>query len=526
MNAWFARVFLDDMQAALHTRAPSSFMHPVRSMTGNLEPPDHASERIARASSPEPKRHWPWRVTITVFVVIGLARLLTLWAHEPLLAYANSYDQVRYTACFNLYPDRPEPFKPTDNSPWAPYSTYRFVDEPEPFCYWSSELLFQGANAAIYGVAEALGGKLSHDVRSIGALRITALLAMLFGFLRAHWQRGEMSAALAHAAIFAILFSDPGNALYLNGFYAEWTSLLSAYGVVGMSVLWRDDVATRRRVIVLGLLAFALSFSKIQHVVLPCVLGLTVLLADRWQQRAASWRAWALIAGGLVGVLGQVVQLGRGGELMESIRVHNQTHVVLTGLLPWSSDKPALLREMGVSANCLQYVGRRAWQLPGQPQVVCPGVKEFGRGKQLMVLMRHPQLGLSLFLHGIGRLQPWVAPALGQVENGRNDDIPSSIPNLGSSLRGAPPLFFSLLALPFLVLLVLSARRDWRRGRWFEYTVVTCVLMLATLGVTILGDGLADTPKQGHLVGNAAIAFLVVTILLAITRSLWNRRSG
>ncbi len=495
-------------------------------MTGTLESSDPARNHDASANSLAPRRRLPWLVAITIFVVIGLTRLLTLWAHDPLLAYANSYDQVRYTACFNLYPDRHAPFKPTDNSPWAPYSHYRFFDVPEPFCYWSSELLFQGVNAAIYGVAEALGGERSHDVRSIGALRIAALLAMLFGFLRAHWRRGEWAHALAHSAVFAILFSDPGDSLYLNGYYAEWTSLLAAYGVIGLLVLWRDNVATRRRVVVLGLLAFALSFSKIQHVVLPCVLGLTVLLMDRWQHRPASWRAWALIVGGLVGVVGQGIQLGRGGELMESIRVHNQTHVVLTGLLPWSSDKPALLREMGVSADCLQYVGKRAWQLPGQPQKVCPGVEDFGRGKQLMVLLRHPQLGFSLFAHGILRLQPWIAPAIGQVENGRNDDIPASFPNLGRALRSAPASFNSLLALPFVVLLTLSCRRSWRRGRWFEYTLVTCVLMLATLGVTILGDGLADTPKQGHLVGNAAIAFVVVAIVLASSRVLVRHRSN
>ena len=479
-------------------------------MTGLLEISDPDRDPRASATSPAPKLRLPWLVAITLVVMIGLARLLTLWAHEPLVAYANSYDQVRYTACFNLYPDRPEPFKPTDNSPWAPYSEYRFFDVPEPFCYWSSELLFQGANAAIYHFEEALDGTRSHDVRSIGALRIIALLAMLFGFLRAHWRRGELRAAMAHAALFAILFSDPGNTLYLNGYYAEWTSLLAAYGVIGLLMLWRKDEGTRRRFVILGLLAFALSFSKIQHVVLPCVLGLTLLAMGRWQQRLDSWRAWALIVGGLVGVVGQGVQLGRGGALMDAIRIHNQTHVVLTGLLPWSSDKPALLREMGISADCLQYVGKRAWQLPGQPQEVCPGVEDFGRGKQLMLLLRHPQLALSLFVHGIQRLQPWIAPALGQVENGRNADIPASIPNLGNGMRASPALFFGFLALPFVVFLVLSARRDWRRGRWFEYTLLTCLLMVATLGVTILGDGLADTPKQGHLVGNAAIAFAIL----------------
>ncbi|MEO7916982.1 MAG: hypothetical protein ABIR16_05010, partial [Dokdonella sp.] len=429
-----------------------------------------------------------WLIAFTALLLFGLARLLTLWAHDPLLAYANTYDQVRYTACFDLYPDRPPPFKPTDNSPWAPYAKYRFMDPPEPFCYWSSELVFQAANAVIYKVTEALSGDTSHSVRTMGALRIAALLAILFGFIRAHWRRGEPALAVAHAAIFAVLFSDPGDSLYLNGFYAEWTSLLCAYGVIGLFVLWREDPVDRRAVAALALFAFALSFSKIQHVVLPVVLGATLLLLAGLGDRRRDWRAWALIAGGLVGVVGQGIQLGRGGELMNSIRVHNQTHVVLTGLLPWSSDKPALLTEMGVSENCLQYVGMHAWQLPGQPQQVCPGIEDFGRGKQMLVLLHHPQLGLQLLTHGVLNLHPWLPPAIGQVEGGKTADIPASIPNLAAWLRSVPRLFFfSLLALPFVGLIVLCCRPEWRRGHWFEFTVMMCTLMVATLGVTILG---------------------------------------
>ena len=62
------------------------------------------------------------QVIMVACVLLGAIRGAALIAHDPLLAYANSYDEVRYTACFDLYPDRPREIPPADNSPWAPFS--------------------------------------------------------------------------------------------------------------------------------------------------------------------------------------------------------------------------------------------------------------------------------------------------------------------------------------------------------------------------------------------------------------------
>src|SRR5207245_9190500 len=49
----------------------------------------------------------PWLLgALALCLVIGLARVFMLCAHTPLIALANSYGEVRYRACFDLYPAR------------------------------------------------------------------------------------------------------------------------------------------------------------------------------------------------------------------------------------------------------------------------------------------------------------------------------------------------------------------------------------------------------------------------------------
>src|SRR5665213_2160860 len=110
-------------------------------------------------------------VVLALLWLAGTLRVFALWAHVPLYAYANSYDQTRYTSCFHFYPDRTPGVAPQQNSPEAPYARYRFIATGDPMCYWSSELVFTGATALVWKSVEALGGGSVHDVRWIGALR-------------------------------------------------------------------------------------------------------------------------------------------------------------------------------------------------------------------------------------------------------------------------------------------------------------------------------------------------------------------
>ena len=456
---------------------------------------------------------------LLLLALAGTLRAFALWAHAPLYAYANSYDQTRYTSCFHFYPDRPADIPPQQNSPQAPYAKYRFIATGDPMCYWSSELVFTGATAAVWKVGEMLGLGELHDVRWVGALRWLALLALALALSRAWLRQGDVRAALANAALLPLLFADPGNTLYLNTFYAEWSALLAAYALFATTLLWRDAEFARRRFALLALAAFVLATSKIQHLLLPLGLAVLVLVLDRLRRGRFGWRGPALLLGALGGFALQFVQLHREGAMMDAIDQYNRADVVFTALLPFADDRRSLLEELRIDPDCATYSGAHAWEFPDLPERVCAGLARFDRGAELRTLLRHPRIAWRLAGAGVLALDPWIARNLGQVEGGEFAPMTPPQLSLGQLLHAYPLAQLVLLALPFIALGLLLHRPGPRRGRRaLDYAVLTCATMLATLGITLLGDGLADAAKQGHLVVNAALAwFIVVLIMMTVT---------
>lgn len=450
-------------------------------------------------------------VLLVVFAA-GLVRALALWAHVPLYAYANSYDETRYSACFSIYPNRPAEIPPQQNSPLAPIEDFRFVATGDPLCYWSSELLFTGATALAWRALEAAGGPPVHSVRAIGALKLAALLMLVAGFVRAHLRRGEPRPALAHALLFALVFADPGNTLYLNTFYGEWTALLAAYALFALIALWHGEAFDRRRFAWLALTAFVLATSKIQHLLLPLALATGLYALARLDRRRAGWRAAAVLCGALAGAGFQFAQLQRDDAMSDSIRQYNRADVVFTALLPLADDPRTLLADIGIDPACAIYAGKHAWELPDMPERACPGITRFGQARLLATLARHPGIVLRLPLHGLRALDPWLARNVGHVAGAELASIPPAL-SIGSALHAWPPLQWAVLATPLLALGALARRRTRSRAV-VEYLGLTVVLMAATLAVTVLGDGLADTAKQGHLVVDAALCALVVLVCL------------
>ena len=492
---------------------------------------------------------------LALCLVVGLARIFTLWAHTPLIALANSYDEVRYSACFDLYPDRDASIPPTRNSPEAPFARYRFISNASPICYWSTELGFQGAAALVYRVQQAMTGEQAHSVRWIGAFKIAALLALWCAFGVAWLRRREPWSALANGLLLPVLFADPAATIYLNTYYAEWTALLALYALVGLLLLHEGKPARGRAWGLLALAAFALALSKIQHIVLPLGCALVVLALGWWRERTLPWQGRALLLGAVLGLGVQVVQLQRDSDAIRAINVFNQADVVFTGVLPNSSHPlatalgpsdtldPHLVSSVHTAAaralaflnawladerfasSCLQYAGLRAWQMPGFPADLCPELRDVTRGRELAVLLREPDLTLRLGWQGLSALTSWVAPGLGLVEGGNFAPLPADFFSLSAWLA-TPLLRLLLLGVPFVAMAGLLLTRRWRNApRLYLMTALTLIVTLGTLTVTVLGDGLADVPKQGHLIFAMALAWWVTALVLGGQRLLQARRA-
>ena len=461
-----------------------------------------------------------WLLAVILLCALaGILRAGLLLAHSPLLALANSYDEVRYTACFDLYPDRDAAIPPTRNSPEAPFAQYRFMRNEAPLCYWSSELLLQGVVVALYHAEEKLTGNKAHSVRWLGALKFGVLFGAWLAFTACWLRRGEHAAALANALLLPLLFADPANTVYLNTFYAEWTALLALYTLCSLILLALGREPSRRARVLLALAAFALATSKIQHLLLPLACAAVLLALDLLRERRMQWPGKAVLLGALAGLALQGVQLARDSEAIRAIDMFNRSDVAFTGLLPNARDPAATAARLGLDSDCLRFVGLRAWQMPNYPGAVCPSLAHVTRGRELAVLLSEPDLSLRLGWHGVLALEPWLAPGLGLVEGGDFSTLPSDFYSFSQTLTALPLLRVALLLAPFLACAVLLfGARGRRHPRLLALTALAVTAMLASLTVTLLGDGLADTPKQGHLVLNAALAWWICILGLGLRR--------
>lgn len=448
---------------------------------------------------------------VIALLLLATARGVAMLLATPLVALANNYDQVRYTACLDLFAHRPG--QAVDAPSYtAPLQVYAFQPTPGAGCYLTSDLLFQGGAVVLYRAAEALGRGPLHSVRTLGALRLAAWLLAAGLLSLAFWREGAFIAAVANPAWLALLGFDPLNALYLNTFYAEAGAVFFAYLVVALAALCALR-ATPLRLAMLAAAALLLGTSKIQHLALPlCIaaaLGLSSLRLPVLRKPAL-----ALACGGLVALLLQTAQMQRDLPMFRQIALVNAVNLVLSATLPASSDAAATAQRLGLDPHCAASSGKSIYQLQQPAEQACPGIDRFHRSRYTRLLAEPATLARML-----ASIPPQLLPAipdyLGKVAGADNAPLPASFVSVDRGLARAPALIWPLLLLPLLAWLLSLWRPRAMTSAAVTTTAAIAVVALAVPMVSLFGDGKVELARHAHLATNAALSFMLIAVVAA-----------
>ncbi len=461
-----------------------------------------------------------WLLTGLTLVLLLLAagRGVVMWAHQPLVALANNFDQVRYTACVDMYPYRPG-VEPTQNSYQTPLEYFSTQPVPDQVCYWTSELLFIAPVGLLARSKSTTGDAAVVSVRWAGALHLFVWLLSGAAFSWLWWRAQQAELACCNAAFLALIAMDPGNTIYLNTFYAEASALLFLYSTVCLTLLVAQQ-PRRRLVIWLMTSAFLLGLSKFQHLLLPLLLAMLTWVVAAIKQQPWRRAVLALGVGGTFALCLQLVNSHRDNSLNSNINLVNRTDAVLSAVLPASADPALTAQRLGLPADCANFRGKSIYQLHADPEKVCPGIAAVGPARVLGLLTSEPATLARMFAAAPGSMLPWIPNYLGLVGDAKLAPLPAEFFSLDRLIK-TPWMLYILLLLPVLAVvpLLLTARRA-DSSLALLFAVLCGATAWSCLLIAILGDGVVEIAKHSHLAFTAGFAFALCLPLVWLLRRL------
>ncbi|HEX4523667.1 MAG TPA: hypothetical protein VH704_09120 [Casimicrobiaceae bacterium] len=469
------------------------------------------------------------RLAALALLALGAWRIAVIVAASPMLGYANQFDMGRTSACFGLWPDLPEPAR-YEAHPQAPVAHY-VRGEPRPAeCYRSSELAFVAAALAIAPRDDPV------DLRIVGAVKGAALILVALGLDAALKRRP--AGALANAAVFAFVLADPMTTLWLNTLYTEFGALLGAYASIGLlAALFVHDPERSQSPPRWTLFAFAcslaaLGMSRQQHLLLPTVLALPVLVS--------LWRTARGIALGLALWVLAIALAQATIARPATITAANNADVVLGAILPASHDQARTAARLGLPERCLQSSGASWYATMGESlAATCPEALAMPRRALAAVAFAEPSTIARAVLRGLPQLQDWRLGYLGSVEGRdfagseavRAVAGPAAI-SLAPRVTAMPRQAFALALGASLALLIASAGATLVASIRQRPAPIALVIYALTatawyaILTSILGDGYVEIPRHAQLAAPCMAAALLIIVGALLAPIAGPRRAG
>ena len=462
-------------------------------------------------------------------LAIVLYRGIAILASEPLLALANNYDMIRVQACIKAYPVRAPGIPPWAGSGDAPIERYRFRHDVGAPCFLSSEVVFARLARPLFKAESLRSGDGTFSIRWVGAIKFAAFFFTAFGFTLAWWRRGQPEASFANAAVAAIVLTDPAITLYLNGFYAEFSTVLFGYASVAGAALL---LGGQRPPGVIGLLLLALAAaafvcSKIQHIGLGLLLALAMAMPALAGARFSGRVIAALAVGGALGLAIQATNIAKSDN--DVMRLANLTNTVLTSLLPLSDDPYRTAENIGIPRRCGAYAGLN-WYLPpiseNPANHPCREVTQTSYARLLGLAVVEPRTFARFVGGSLDYVRPWIPseyrgkPHLGIVAGRMQTSLPDGWFSWSRVLDRLPQWLINVLVLsPTVVLAALLAARRLRQPPLAGVLAALALLPYAVIVTVTFGNGYEDSAKQMHLVFTMVLSFWLLLALAGLHRA-------
>jgi hypothetical protein len=422
------------------------------------------------------------------------------------VGYANSFDMIRTSACIGVWPLRGTGQSPSEATPEAPIGTYIFTGEQKlGSCYLSSGLIFFLIGGLLGTIKGTITGNYCIPIQVFGIVKASCLCIAAF-IISNRMLLKIPSGAIANALIFSIVLVDPGVTLYINGLYQEFNDLLFMY-IAFAAAIWCIVIDDSGKVfLILTIALFALGTSKIQHMLLPCVIVFPTLVLMGLRRRKMFRHTLLLAITCLLVLLAQTANLNR--RAMDSIKRCNATNTILFTLLPSANTKSDAAKLLGLPQECLEHIGKN-WYTSGlhQDPYCIEEVAAVSKIRILMLIANDPSMFGKIVVKGLRQTRPWIE-SLGQIEGVKFGRIEGLFFSLGFLLEKVP--FKLYLALWFILGGLAASILLWAldrliRGKTIPVSASATLILLSSLCAwaiffsAILGDGYCALQKHTFL---------------------------
>jgi hypothetical protein len=475
-----------------------------------------------------------WQAVCLFLLGLGSVRMALLLFHTPMLGFANNWDMTRLQACVGIWPDG---VTPRDHFVYeTPYKIFTLEEKRDAFdqdyCVISSQLLLIQPAVWLLQIKNTLTGPGPFSIQWIGFSQafIIILSASIVTWLLL--RSGKPKLAVLNALIFAIIFCDPTNTLFLNTFYTELSTLLFLYLTLVSGILLYQSPKPGWGLYTWFLLSLILlATSKLQHVMTGMVVGILILLAifHRWRRLDKYLLVVLVSAIALTSVFYTKAWDWRPYGFADVMLQCNRKSAILGAILPASANKTAALSRLGLSRQCSLQIGQDCFSLR-KKVYPCAEVGSVTNTQILKVLIREPLLGFRLVRKGVFELRDQghngsIPAYLGQVEGQNMGNIQNQFFTISNFIRHLPNVFWLLLLLFPYAITILSGFWSWRRpadenmAAAFWFSLMLAAIIAITFMVNIVGDGWRDFVKHNYLVFNSLYVAILFWLCFGIERA-------